>query len=99
MTLASRKAMLALLPAALALTAPAFVSSPALAQAAPKKPNMMQRHPKATGVAAGLAAHHMAKKGAKGKMAQGKKPNMMQRHPKATGVAAGLAAHHMAKKK
>ena len=39
----------------------------------------------AAGAAAGLAAHHMAKKGAAGRAAHGKKPNLAERHPIATG--------------
>ena len=80
---------LALLPAALA---PAFLTSPVHA-------GLLHKHPTAAGVAAGLAAHHMAKKGAAGRMAHGKKPNLAERHPMATGVVAGVAAHHMLKKK
>ena len=87
-----------LFAAALALAVPALFATPSFAQQ-PKKPNIMQRHPVATGVVAGMAAHHMAKKGAKGRMAAGKKPNFAERHPMLSGVAAGAAAHHMAKKK
>lgn len=83
MTSIVRKA--ALLPAALALALPAFV--------APAQAGILHRHPKATGVVAGLAAHHMAKKSA-----QHGGHSLAARHPVATGVAAGLAAHHLAKK-
>lgn len=68
---------------------------PALAAGKKAHKNILERHPVATGVAAGLAAHHMAKRRA----AAGKKPNLAERHPVATGLVAGLAAHHMAKKK
>ncbi len=72
-----------LIPAALAiLMASAF--SPA-AQANPFK-----KHPTATGIGAGMIAHHMAKHAHGG---------MMHKHPMATAVGAGLIAHHMAKKK
>lgn len=72
-----------LIPAALAiLTASAL--SPA-AQANPFK-----KHPTATGIGAGMVAHHMAKH------AQG---GLMHKHPMATAVGAGMIAHHMAKKK
>ena len=68
--------------AALALAAPVFVQAPAQA-------GIMHKHPTMTGMAAGMAAHHMAKKHGHG---------MMHRHPMITGMAAGMAAHHMAKK-
>ena len=82
---------LTLLPAVLALAAPALLTSPAQA-------GLLHKHPTAAGVAGGLAAHHMAKKGAEGRMAHGQKPNLAERHPVATGVIAGAAAHHMLKK-
>lgn len=83
--------VLALLPATLALAAPAFLTAPAHA-------GILKKHPTAAGAAAGLAAHHIAKKGAHSRMAHGKRPNLAQRHPVATGVIAGAAAHHMLKK-
>ncbi len=77
----------ALLPAVTALIVPALFAAPAQA-------GILHKHPKAAGIAAGLAAHHMAKKSAsKGHH------GVMARHPKATGLAAGLAAHHALKKK
>ena len=60
------------------------------AQTPPKKKNILQRHPVATGVAAGVAAHHYAKT---------RKSGFMHKHPVVTGVAAAAAAHHLAKKK
>lgn len=85
------------LAASLALLVPVTLAVPTFAQA-PKKGNLLQRHPKVAGVAAAVAAHHMAKKGAGSRRAMGKKPNFAERHPMATGVAAGAAAHHMLKK-
>jgi hypothetical protein len=85
MTKLSRTA--AAVPAALALLTPSFVCSPATA-------GPLKKHPVAAGVAAGLVAHHMAKKSA-AKGGHG----VMARHPKATGVVAGLAVHHALKKK
>ena len=71
-----------LIPAALALlTASALVPA---AQA-----NPLTKHPTATGIGAGMMAHHMAKHTHGG---------MMHRHPMATAVGAGMIAHHMAKK-
>ena len=68
--------------AALALATPAFLVAPVQA-------SIFHKHPTMTGVAAGMAAHHMAKSHGHG---------FMHRHPMMTGVAAGMAAHHMAKK-
>ncbi len=52
--------------------------------------SFIKRHPTATAVAAGVAAHHIAKHNAHG---------IVHRHPMATGIAAAAAAHHLAKKK
>ncbi len=68
--------------AALAVAVPAF--APLSAQA-----GILHKHPGMTGLAAGMAAHHMAKAHGHG---------FMHRHPMMTGMAAGMAAHHMAKK-
>ena len=77
----TRKSPLALLSAALALGATAFVTTPAQA-------GFMHHHPGMTGVGAAMAAHHMAKHHGHG---------FMHHHPMATAVGAGLLAHHMAK--
>lgn len=63
-----------------------------------KKKNIMQRHPNATGVVAGVAAYKLAKKTGNKRAAHGGKKNFAQRHPVLTGVAAGMAARKMAKK-
>ena len=81
----------ALLPVGAVLLTSAFLTVPAQA-------GILHKHPVAAGAAAGLAAHHMAKKGASSRAAHGKKPNLAERHPMATGVVAGVAAHHMLKK-
>jgi len=57
-----------------------------------------QRHPVATSVAAGVAAHHIAKKTGQNRTAAGRNRNFAQRHPVATGVAAAAATHHVIKK-
>jgi len=57
-----------------------------------------QRHPVATSVAAGVAAHHIAKKTGQNRTANGGHRNLAQRHPMATGVAAAAATHHVIKK-
>ena len=72
-----------LIPAALAI-----LTASALSPAAQANP--LKKHPTATGIGAGLVAHHMAKNAHGG---------IMHKHPVATGVVAGMAAHHMAKKK
>ena len=78
----------ALLPAAALL----------LSATVPAQAGILHKHPVAAGAAAGLAAHHMAKKGAAGRMAHGQKPNLAERHPMATGIAGAAVAHHMLKK-
>ena len=77
----------ALLPAAAIL----------LTATVPAQAGILHKHPVLAGAAAGLAAHHMAKKGAAGRMAHGQKPNLAERHPMLSGVGAGVAAHHMLK--
>lgn len=76
------KATLALIPAAATLLA-TVLSTPAQA-------GILHRHPGAAGLAAGLAAHHMAK--------HSHGHGMMHRHPMLTGIAAAAATHHMLKK-
>ena len=78
----------ALLPAAAIL----------LTATVPAQAGILHKHPILGGAAAGLAAHHMAKKGAAGRMAHGQKPNMAERHPMMSGLAGAAAAHHMLKK-
>jgi hypothetical protein len=67
--------------AALALATPAFF-------AAPVQAGILHKHPVITGIAAGVAAHHLAKKHGHG---------VLHHHPVMTGIAAGVAAHHLAK--
>lgn len=76
------------------LTAIAAVSActPALFSA-PTQANIFKKHPMMTGIAAGMAAHHMAKHSR-----MHGHHGMMARHPMMTGMAAGMMAHHMAKK-
>ena len=59
-----------------------YVSIPALA-------SFLHHHHKAAGIAAGLAANHMAKSHGHGFLA---------RHHKAVGIVTGLAVNHMGKK-
>ncbi len=65
----------------------AVLTAGALVPAAQANP--LTKHPTATGIGAGMMAHHMAKHAHGG---------MMHRHPMMTGVGAGMIAHHMAKK-
>ncbi len=90
MTKTFRNAALAL-PVAAAILLPTLLSTPAQA-------NPLKKHPMIAGAAAGMMAHHMAKKGAAGRMAHGAKPNMAERHPMMSGAAAAMGAHHMLKK-
>lgn len=79
----TKKASLALIPATLAVFAATSLAVPAQA-------GILNRHHKAAGLAAGLAAHHMAK--------HSHGNGMMHRHPVLTGIVAGAAANHMLKK-
>lgn len=88
MKLTNNKLTLALLPVAAILVTAVL----------PAQAGILQKHPVAAGAAAGLAAHHFAKKGAASRAAKGKRPNLAERHPIVSGVAAGAAAHHMLKK-
>lgn len=69
------------------LTAAIVVAASAISLL-PAQAGVLHNHPTATGIAAGIAAHHMAKHAHGG---------MMHRHPMMTGLAAGAVAHHMAK--
>jgi len=62
-----------------------------------KKKNFAQKHPKLTGIAAGVAAYKLAKKTGNNRAAAGKKKNFAQRHPVLTGVATGMVVHKVAK--
>lgn len=88
MTIRTSKAVLALIPAALALLAPA-----SFAQVA-HKPNFIQRHPTATGFGAGIATHHALKVAARNAKAHGQKLNFAERHPTMSGIGAGVFTHH-----
>lgn len=59
--------------------------------------NVFQKHPTATGVAAGVATHHMLKKSAASKKASGQKLNFAEKHPTISGMATGIGAHAVAK--
>lgn len=85
MIIRTRKATLALLPAALALLAPATFA---------QSPNVIQRHPTATGVAAGIATHHALKVAARNAKLHGKKLNFAERHPTLSAIGAGALTRH-----
>ncbi len=89
MTIRNTKALLALLPATLALTVPALAGHPH---------NIIQRHPTMTGIAAAMATHHALKVAAARDKARGKKLNFAERHPTMAGMGAGLFVHHEIKK-
>jgi hypothetical protein len=88
MTIRSSKAVLALIPAALALLAPASFAQMA------HKPNLIQRHPTATGFAAGVATHHALKVAARNAKMHHQKLNFAERHPTMSGLGAGLITRH-----
>ncbi len=64
----------------------------------PHKKSFIQRHPTLTGVAAGVATHHMLKKSAAQKKAHGQKLNWAERHPTLSGIGVGAATRHVIKK-
>ena len=84
----------------LTLTLSALLPAAALLLTAtvPAQAGILHKHPALAGAAAGLAAHHMAKKGAASRAAHGQKPNLAERHPMMSGIAGAAAAHHMLKK-
>lgn len=90
MTIRTRKATLALLPATLALLAP---MTAAFAQTA-HKPNFIQRHPTMTGIGAGLATHHALKVAAHNRKMHGQKLDFAQRHPTMAGIGVGAITRH-----
>ena len=84
----NRKTVLALIPAALALMAPALAQAPA------HRPNFIQRHPTMTGIGAGVATHHALKVAARNAKAHGKKLNFAERHPTMSAIGAGALTRH-----
>ena len=81
-----RKAAFALLPATLALLAPATFAQ--------TSPNVIQRHPTATGIAAGLATHHALKVAARNAKLHHKHLNWAERHPTLSAIGAGAVTRH-----
>src|SRR5438874_212689 len=57
-----------------------------------------QKHPTATGVAAGIGAYALAKKTGKARERAGQRKNFAQKHPVLSGIAAGMVVRHYAKK-
>ena len=89
MTIRASKAILALIPAALTLLAPA-----SFAQTTYHKPNFIQRHPTMTGIGAGLATHHALKVAARNAKMHGQKLNFAERHPTMSALGAGALTRH-----
>ncbi len=89
MTRRSSKTLFALIPAALTLLA-----SASFAQTTYHKPNFIQRHPTATGFAAGVATHHALKVAARNAKAHGQRLNFAERHPTLSAIGAGGLTRH-----
>ena len=89
MTIRTCKAAFALLPATLALLAPAT-----FAQTASVHHNFIQRHPTMTGIGAGLATHHALKVAAHNAKMHGKHLNWAERHPTISALGAGALTRH-----
>lgn len=96
MTIRTRKATLALLPATLALLAPVTASFAQMATPM-HRPNVIQRHPTLTGIGAGLATHHALKVAARNRKMHGQKLNFAQRHPTLSGIGVGAATRGVIK--
>ena len=84
----NHKALLALLPATLALAVPAVQA----------QNNAIERHPTLTGAAAALATHHALKVAARNAKMHGKKLNFAERHPTMSAIGAGVLTRHEIKK-
>lgn len=80
--------------AALTATLPAVVGAQT---AATHRGNVIQRHPTATGVAAGATTHHALKVSARNKKSHHQKLNFAERHPTITGIGAAIGTHHLVK--
>lgn len=93
MTIRNRKSLLALIPAALAMAVPTLAQAPMAAH----HPNVIQRHPTATGVAAGVGVHHALKVSAANKKAHHQHLNFAERHPTISGLGAAMATRHVIK--
>ena len=81
------KAAAALMLLSVGMTTASIV--PSLADAA--HPNIIQRHPTATGVAAGIGVHHALKVSAANKKRHHQKLSFAEKHPTMSGLAAGVA--------
>jgi hypothetical protein len=92
--LAALAASVALVPSVVR----AQTAAPATTTAQKKHLNFIQRHPTATGVAAGIATHQALKMAAARDKARGKKLNFAERHPTMMGIGAGVITHHEIKK-
>ena len=98
MTFRTRKAAFALLPATLALMAPAFAQTGTMTAPSTMSNghhmNAIQRHPTLTGIAAAAATHHALKVAARNRKAHGMKLNWAERHPTMSAIGAGVVVHH-----
>lgn len=91
MILRTRKGALALIPAALALLAPATFAQTA---APAHRPNFIQRHPTMTGIGAGMATHHALKVAAQNAKLHHRKLNFAERHPTMSAIGVGAVTRH-----
>ena len=99
MTIRTRKGAAALLSASFLSASFALLAPGAFAQTAPMHHNnVIQRHPTATGAAAGIATHSMLKRSAANKKAHGQKLNFAEKHPTLSGLGVGLGTRHEIKK-
>ena len=97
MTIRNRKGAAALLSAGLTLLAPGAFAQTA-AHPAAHHPNVIQRHPTATGAAAGVATHSLLKRSAANKKAHHQKLNFAEKHPTLSGIGVAVGTRHEIKK-
>lgn len=98
MTIRTRKGAVALFSASLALLAPGAFAHTAAVHHAAHHPNVIQRHPTATGAAAGVATHTMLKHSAANKKAHHQKLNFAEKHPTLSGLGVAIGTRHEIKK-
>ena len=82
----------------IAATAALIFTTGAFAQTSTAHKNIVQKHPNASGAAAGVATHSALKRSAAAKKRAHKKLNLAEKHPTLSGIAAGVATSKVIKK-
>lgn len=88
----------ALLAALVAVPALTVTIPSAYAQATRQnRPNIVQRHPTATGIAAGIGTRALLKRSAAAKKRRGQRLSFAERHPTLTGIGAAIGTRAVVK--